>query len=31
MGLFVIVMFKVFFRLQFITHSVVLKSINKVI
>ena len=28
MGLFVIVMFKVFFRLQFITHSVVLKSIR---
>ena len=31
MGLFVIVMFKVFFCLQFITHSVVLKSINKII
>ena len=31
MGLFVIVMFKVLFRLQFITHSVLLKSINKII
>ena len=31
MGLFVIVMFKVFFCLQFIAHSVVLKSINKII
>ena len=30
MGLFVIVMFKVFFNLQFITHSVVL-NINKII
>ena len=30
MGLFVIVMFKVFFCLQLITHSVVLKGINKI-